>query len=261
MKFIKSFFIVIIFLTLVYLSGWLYLAHKTNKEIDMAFEEAQTNETIEFYGEKPKVSGFPAKPSLTYKKGLKYGDMDITFDDFTVTASPLPGQDLDFKFDNLFMRNTLSEQNLEINELSGTIKIPKSIPETMTKEHLVPWQKDVGQIYFKDIYINKNSMIARAEGPIGLDENLQPTMLLKSKITDYDKLITFMAKEASELSPIAAGVARVVLDGMAKTDETTGQKYVEFDILIKDRKLSLGPIKAIKLPKIEWEESLTQQNP
>jgi len=57
-----------------------------------------------------------------------------------VSAIPVSGQDLDFKFTNLFIRNQLTKQNLELNELSGTIIIPKYLPEDMTKNALSSWQ-------------------------------------------------------------------------------------------------------------------------
>jgi len=67
-------------------------------------------------------------------------------------------------------------------------------------------------------------------------------------------MILFMAKETSEITPMAANIALMVLNGMAQTDEETGQKFVEFDILILNNKLSLGPIKAMKIPKITWSD-------
>ncbi len=238
--------------TVLYLGAWLYLGYETRKEIKTFYEETAKAEELQFYGDAPALSGFPAKPVLTYTKGIKYRDLDITFDKLEISAIPIPTQKMNFKFDNLFIRNELNQQNLELNELSGTIIIPKSLPQTMTQDDLRVWQKDVGQIYFKELNIVKNSMLATAKGPIGLDSNLQPTMLFKSKVTDYDKLITFMAKETSEITPMAATIALAVLNGMAQTNEETGQKFVEFDILIQNQKISVGPLKAIPLPKINW---------
>jgi len=254
-KTIKLIVTLILIMPFLYTAAWLYMASEINKSIDQFYDIDAPQAGYNLYGDKPKTSGFPFKPIITYKKGFTDGIVNITFDKLTITSLPISNQTLDLEIDTLAVQDKNTGQFYEIDNISTTVIIPKSLPATWTKANVTSWQKDVGQIKIKSLELNKNSMITQANGTIGLDSQLQPITDLHAKMADYDKLLHFLAVETSEITSLQAAIARSVLDSMAETDEATGQKFVEFDIKIKDRKLSLGPIQSMRLPKINWPEN------
>ncbi len=248
----KKLLFFIIAIPLIYSGIWFYIAHQIKKEAHYLYDVEAPNNGYQFLGDKPKISGFPAKHTITLEKGLQIENTKIEFDTATIKTIPLPNQPIEVNVNQIAIYDDVVKQLYEIDTLEATIIAPKSLPTTLTQKDLVPWQQQVGTIEFKDIKIVKNEMRVHAHGPIGLDENLQPAIHLKTKMTDYDKLIHFMTAETSELSPIAGAIALSVLNGMAQTDKDTGQKYVEFDFIAKDQKLTIGPIKSMRVPRITW---------
>lgn len=256
MKLIKLLFVTLITLSLIYIGGWYYLAHELNKGIDKFYNIDGPLLGYEFYGDKPTLSGFPYKPTLTYKKGLARDNIKIQFENLQITAIPLPNQPLDINIDRLSIQDDTTQKIYEIDEFQSTLIIPKYFPSDMTRPQLSAWQKEIGYIDFKSIYIDKNGMITKAQGPIGLDDNLQLTLNLDTQMTKYKNLIHFLTAETSELNLIQGTLLLSVLNGLAKTDETTGEKIVNFTISIKDRKVYIGPVLTIRIPFITWPERI-----
>lgn len=256
MKLFKHVFFLTLIGSIIYCGAWLHMAKKLNSEIDQFFDVDGPLMGYELYGDKPLLSGFPFKPVITYQKGLANDDVKIQFEEIKISGFPLPSFPLDITIDQLAFQDTYQGQIYEADEFRTTLIIPKYFPNEMTRPQLAAWQQEVGEIIFKNIELGKNNMFVKASGPIGLDQNLQPTLNLKTIMTDYDKLIHFMAAETSELSTMQAAIAKTVLDSMAKTDEATGKKFVEFDLKIDSQKLSLGPIQAVEIPTVNWPDNL-----
>ena len=250
----KKLLLFIIVLPLIYCGIWFYIAHQIKTQAHHLYDVEAPKNGYEFLGDKPKISGFPAKHIITVEKGIQIEGTKIEFEKATIKALPLPNQAIDIDINKISVYDPVQKQLYEIDNISATLIAPKSLPETLTKQELIPWQKDVGKIDIKNIEILKNSMEITAHGSVGLDSDLQADIHLQTKMTDYAQLIHFMTAETSELSPIAGAIALSVLNGLAKSDPETGKKFVEFDLLIKNNRLTLGPLKSIKVPKIEWPE-------
>lgn len=256
MKVFKYLFFFTLAALLLYCGFWLYMAQTINAEVNQFYDIDGPESGYEFYGDKPKLSGFPFTPVLSYDKGFSHGDTSIKFDTLTIETFPIFSRLVTLTINDIAIQSTSTQQLFEIDEFKTTLITPDYFPEELTQRQVSLWQKNVGAIDFKKIAINKNNMLIEASGPIGLDSNLQPSLNLNTKITDYDKLIHFMSAETSELSPFAASLALTVLNGMATTDETTGRKFVQLDIQIKNRKLIAGPIQTITIPKVTWPDKL-----
>lgn len=239
------------FITVLYCGSWFFIAQKLKEGVNQFYEIDGVAQGYKFHGDKPALSGFPFKPVMTYTKGFSKDDLNVQFEKLTVSAFPFPYQPLYIKIDELSIHPEPRGQLYEINELTSTLIIPKSLPSNMTQAQLIPWQKEIGKINIKSLEINKNSMMTTAHGFIGLDNSLQPTLSLDTTIQNYENLIRFMSVETDELKPIPAAIALGVLNGMAETDEATGKKFVQVDIIIKNQKLRLGPIN-LSIPTVRW---------
>ncbi len=256
MKISKHIFFLTLIGSIIYSGFWLHMARALNEEIDQFYNIDGPSMGYQFYGNKPALSGFPFKPVITYQKGLKNGDLKIQFNELKISAFPLPSRPLKVTIDKISIQNKYDGKLYEADEFKTTFIIPKYLPNKMTQSEVRAWQKNVGEIIFKNIELGKNDMLVKASGPIGLDENLQPTLNLKTVMTDFDKLIDFMTVVTSEISTMQAAVASTVLNSMAQTDEKTGQKFVEFSVKINNQKLSLGPIQTVEIPEINWPDSI-----
>lgn len=245
---LSSFFIAAI----IYTTLWFYIGSQIKNEAIDFYQNAEKDFGYTFHGKEPKLSGFPLKPTISYKEGFEKNGVNITFKKLTVTAIPIPFQPLDIHIQDLKFQTRKDKKIHSIDNVTAQMIIPKSLPEKFSKNHLTSWQKEVGNIKIRSLELNKNAMKTIARGTIGLGQNLQPTLNLTTQITEYEKLIDFMSNETDEINQLQATIARGVLNSLSTTDKSTGQKTVSIDIIIKNRKLSLGPVRTIKFPKVNW---------
>ncbi len=252
MKTMRNLFITIILFAIIYSGAWLYMSMEIKSTIKQFYNIDGPAQGYKFLGDSPTTSGFPFAPTINYKKGFRLNDSIIQFEDLTVKGFPIPHLPLKITADKIAIQNLPNLQLYEVDKLETTIAIPKYVPQQFTKTYLSPWQQDIGEVKFKSIMLDKNGMVINGKGTLGLDENLQPTLNLDSKLKDYAKLIHFLSVETSELKPIPAAIAMGVMNNMAETDPETGEKFVEIDVKIKDQKLYAGPINAMRLPTIVW---------
>ncbi len=252
MKFLKRFFISIIFLFFIYCGVWLFMAYKTNQHLEQLYTVDAQSMGIQFYGEQPKMSGFPLTPTIIYRDGFSYNNSDIKFDTLSLKGFPFPFLPLTLKMDgNIIVTNNTTKQTLNLDTLLLTVTILNSTPQESTQAEMAKWQKNVGEITVRDFLIQSGSVKIRGEGTVGLDRNLQPTALLPSEVTGHEEMISFLIKQKT-IKPLVGAIALSALNGMTTIDETTGQKRVEFDVKIQNRQISLGPLNTLRLPEITW---------
>jgi len=241
-------------LVTVYCGGWYYIAKELNNGIHQFYETDGPLLGYQFYGDKPKLSGFPFKPVVTYKKGFAKDGVNFEFDTIKIKAYPLPTQPLSANIKNLSIQVAKSKRRYDMDQLKTTIIIPKFMPEDVTRPNIITWQKDVGQIDITYLELNKDTITAQASGAIGLDDNLQPSIDMNTLLKDYDKLLEILSEETKEITPLQSKIALTIFNGIGKKDEESGRKYVELRIRIKDRRLIIGPLKTIKFPAVSWPE-------
>ena len=251
-KLFKLLILTPLIITVIYCGTWFFMAQKLKEGVNQFYEVDGIAQGYKFYGKKPALSGFPFKPVITYNKGFSKDNLNVQFEELTITAIPLPKQPLNIKIIQPSIQTSDTGQVYEANEIKATLIIPKYLPSKMTKAQLTPWQKEIGKIDIRSLEINKNSMMTTAHGFIGLDKKLQPTSDLDTTIENYENLIRFMSVETSELKPIPAAIALGVLNSMAQTDKATGKKFVKLKVRVKNQKLHLGPIK-LRVPTVNWD--------
>ena len=248
----KKLLLFIVALPLIYCGIWFYAAHKIKSEVHHIYEREAPKNGYKLLGDAPKVTGFPGKHIISVNTGIEIENTKLTFDSASIKTIPLAGQPLEININNLAIYDPLKETPYEIFNVNATLIPPKNMPTTLTEQDLLPWQKLNQKINIKHLHIEANDMHLTSNGFAGLDSALQPNINLQTKMTGYIKLVEFITKNNKNVSPIAGAIAMSVLNGMAKEDPATGEKFVEFDLVVKDRALAIGPVKAIKVPKIYW---------
>ncbi len=242
----------LIFVAALYSSAWFFMGYKINQAINQFYTQDAPANGITFLGEKPKLSGFPAVPFVTYTKGFKKGDLSVTFSKLRVIGFPIPTFPIAINIDHdLTIQDNKTKKSLTLDYLRTTLEIPKSFPRSSKKNDVLKWQKEVERIDIKHFKTAKENMKINATGFAGLDNNLQPTLNLDTDIKNHEELIQFFVK-TGELKPLPAALALSALNAMAKTDLQTNEHAVNLKVKIQDQTLFLGPIRTIKLPPVYW---------
>lgn len=251
MKTLKFSLGVLVFLGLAYTGAWFFMAHQINKSIDQFYNIGGPAQSIEFYGSQPNVTGFPFKPTILYEKGIRIQDTDIYFPNILIKAFPIPNLPL-----NIITPNgaTVKYNNhiIALDYIDASFKIPKSLPNSISKNDVQKWQENVGAIALLDSQIIKEDLIIKSKGLVGLNNTLQPDIALNLNLQEYGNFIKTLV-EMDIIKPFVGALTLSGMNGMAFTDAKSGQKYVDIDFTIQDQKTALGPIKIGNLPPIQWQ--------
>lgn len=252
MNFIKKTAISLLFLAVLYTGGWFFMAYKINQSMGQFYTTDAPALGYKFYGEQPKVYGFPLAPTITYTKGFENKSALVTFDELTVKGFPIPTFSLDLMIrNNLNIQDKNTRQSIDLDFLTARILIPTSLPKSSHQVDIQEWQESVGAIDVKDFTTAKSGMTIKAAGTIGLDTQLQPTLYQDATIKGHEALIEFLV-ETGALKPLPAALALSALNAMVQENPKTKEREVNLSIKIQDRVLFLGPMRTISLPRVNW---------
>lgn len=251
---LKIFLSIVVMTALCYTGAWFFMAHKINQSLFQFYAAEAPVMEIEFYAPLPKTQGFPFAPKVIFKNGFSTRNYVVNFETVEVKGFPLPNGPMNISIDN-GLRLTFGKDAkvLLLDEVQARFIIPKNVPVTKTRKHLAAWQNTVGHIQFEEVFLKRDNLRIYSQGPVGLDTNLQPIFTASSKIYGYDDIIQFFVY-AGALKPFAASIGLSAMNAMAQDDLETNEKFVEFDMTLKDRNLSIGPLKLVTLPPIFWPE-------
>ncbi|HPF78654.1 MAG TPA: DUF2125 domain-containing protein [Alphaproteobacteria bacterium] len=252
MKKILSVFLGLVLALALYCGAWQFMAYKMNQAITDFYTVDAPLKGIKLHGPMPVVTGFPFTPVITYTKGVSTEDFDLQFSSVTLQGFPIPKFPLTINFNQgLLITSLQTKYSLPLDALNATIIVPSSLPNSSREADIKTWQASQENIDIENIQAKKSGMDLKAEGTIGLNTQLQPTLNLNSVIEGHEQLISFLV-ETGELKPLPAAIALSALNAMVKTDEQTGSRQVKLAIKIKDQVLYLGPVRLTTLPPIRW---------
>lgn len=251
-KLFRIFVALLVLLPLAYGGSWAVMANQIGKHITQFYDHDFEAMGGRFYGEKPTITGFPFAPVITYRDGVRHDNVDIKFSEARLSGFPLPLMPLTLNIaGDIEITELGSNSSLTLDYFKAQVQIPKSFPANNSRAAVTRWQKHNEKIDINLLETAKTGMVFIGNGTIGLDENLQATLNLNTKISGYEKLIAFLV-ETGELKPFPAALAIGTLNAMAQKDPVTGEASANITIRIQDRNLFAGPINLLKLPRTEW---------
>lgn len=257
---LNIFLTIVVFLGLAYSGAWYYAAYKINRSL-LQFQVSEAPAMgLEIYGGMPKINGFPFQHRITYYKGIKYKNILLAFPTLTFEGFPISGAKLKINFPNGLKALDNRKEFFKLDKFYAEFIMPKYLPKTRLKKHLMEWQKDIGEIEFTELKIGRKEMKINAQGSFGLDTELQIKMDMAAKISGYEKFIQFFVKSGT-LKPLPAAIAISALRSRAKKDSVTNENHVEFPMQIINRNFIIGPISILKLPTINWLEPRGRKRP
>lgn len=254
MKHLIRSLIVFALLAASYSGAWFYTAKEINKAIEQFYYQDAPAMGIEFLGEKPILTGFPAIPTINYEGGFRTPDITITFDHLRITGFPVPQLPISFEIPNTFIiQSNDAKRSFYLDYLLLTATVPSEMPNSSKKNDISLWQRNIGKIDIEHFVTIKNNMTLYANGNIGLDKELQPTFQMNSNITGYEELIKFFVQYGN-LKPLPASIATSALNALAKENPETGVAEVTLLAHLQNRTFYLGPVRITEAPYIEWSD-------
>lgn len=244
---------------LLYAGLWLYSWQRFMQEIDSVYAQAP-EKNLMFLGAKPKVTGFPFVPEISYTHGVRYKETLVTFPIFHVRGYPLPGRPLNAIFpEGLAIAGKDIPASLALDFFDATIRVPESLPESAHAEDLQDWQEKGGLIDVPSFTLKRGAMSAAGYGNLSLDQNLQPALEAQALLQGYSDFIDLLLAEKA-MDPFPAMASKALLNGLSETDPQTGQQAVSLTVQIKNRILSAGPVQAVRLPQIVWPRKTQEKS-
>lgn len=249
---LKKLLIIFVVLGVLYSGAWGYMAYKMGEIITQYYTIDGPAKGIAFYGEAPRISGFPFSPIITYKDGLEKDNVLIYFDTLTLSGFPIPTRSMTLEINgdiSLVDKNT--DIKIDADRFMVKFIVPKSLPASARKSDIANWQKDVGTLTLLDALFATKTVNIEGAGTFGLDDNLQITTDLKTKTFGYDALISFFV-ETGDINPFVGALTISGLNALAVDDPLTNKKYVELDIIINKSQIYLGPLTLGRAAQIVW---------
>lgn len=129
--------------------------------------------------------------------------------------------------------------------------IPSTLPADTNAQSLRSWQQAGGAFNVKAYKITIGPLLSEGAGKFALDEDLQPDAQLESKVRGYEAYIQTLL-QADKIEPLHAMAITALINTQAKPDPVTSENVAILNIKVKNQTLSMGPLQAPPLPRIEW---------
>lgn len=162
-----------------------------------------------------------------------------------------PGPTIELRVRGIdFGENETTGSGRGIEEASLRAKLIGPLPREATARTLAVWRDGGGTLEIGEASLRWQRANANGSGTVALDRDLQPLAALSIRIKGYgDLLRTFIAH--GWVKRRDAGAIRLGLDLVARASSgRTGT--IALPVTIQDRRLSLGPISVMRLPRIDW---------
>ena len=245
------FFIVLpVCLVIFYGAAWGLFYINVKSILEDMVTESKSNPTVTLYDEAPKISGFPFKPVITYTKGFMINGVKVTFPELIITGYPLPFMPIEINAPKglSLSYQTSGRKNLELTKAHLIFEMPLQMVNFDDYHQVVRWQRDFGEVKIIDTELAHEEFYLKGHGTAGLNPQLQPELLLHSKIHNHQEFAERIMRQQG-LSGFASAMALSVMNALSDKNDGT----VPLDIKIKDREISIGPINAGKMPILYWE--------
>jgi hypothetical protein len=252
MKKLKALLLLILLLVTAYSGAWLYMEYVLNQKITQLYNDAPSL-GINLYGDYPRVTGFPFEPKITYLKGLEKDGVSITFDKLTIEGFPIPSFPLLLSLPKgVEIQDQKNKTTIAMDYVDLELITPKSLPQSDSKMDIEQWQKEIEKIDITRSKITNENFTLNSKGSIGLDNDLQVSMMLSTNIYGYKNIIKSLIS-TNTIKPFVGALALSGMNSMAQTNPQNGEKFVDLDFIIKNRQMFIGPIRVTKLPAIHWQ--------
>lgn len=139
-----------------------------------------------------------------------------------------------------------------IGRIAGQAIVRGTIPAARPAAALTAWRDQGGVIEISRLSLGWGALTVKGSGTLALDIGLQPIGAMTARIAGYGETIDRLGA-AGALGRGQALIARLALGALARTPEGGGRPEIEVAVSIQNRRLTVGPIPLLRLPRIDWE--------
>ena len=138
-----------------------------------------------------------------------------------------------------------------IEEASLTAKLIGPPPRDARAGSLAVWRDGGGTVEIGDISIVWQKANGKGSGTVALDRDLQPLAALSIRLEGHADMLRMLVA-LGWVEKRDAGAIRLGLDLLARA--STGQPdKIAVPLTVQNRRLFLGPISVMRLPRIDWD--------
>ena len=138
---------------------------------------------------------------------------------------------------------------IDVFELDA--RVTGSVVPGVLEKSLPGWQESGGEVDFDRLKLRTGPIAVAAGGKLSLTEELQPKGRAMAKVEGL-----FQVMEILRAQGVMSGgemvVATMALSAMSKRPKDGGAPQINVAVKIEDGTLSLGPLKIMKMPTIDW---------
>ncbi len=231
---------------------WKQLETHINQQIDTMWADAATQGVV-ITGEKPRMTGFPGLPTIKFQGTITDATgLLMTCPEITYTGFPLPGQRMKLDLPaGVTITGYGRPEPVIVNEAHLYILLPYNLPRGVEAADMQAWQASGGAIPIESLFLRTDILKIEGQGTIGLDEKLQLSGLIDTKMVGVDALLADLA-ERGVMQGKSAAMAQSFLQMMIKHDPLTNEPYIQTPLRIQNRGVFLGPLRVASLPELFW---------
>ena len=149
-----------------------------------------------------------------------------------------------------FDRGDSATRGGAIEEASLTARLIGPFPRDATAQSLAVWRDGGGTIEIGELSLRWQKVNGKGSGTVALDRDLQPLAALTIRIEGYADLVRSLV-DRGWLKRRDAGAIQLGLDLFARAG-TEQPGAVAVPLTFQNRRVFLGPISVMRLPRIEW---------
>lgn len=235
-----------------YCIGWFFLYHRMEDKLEDFVIDA-SREGLIFEEGTPVMGGFPLTPSVKFIGTINYNGVRILIPEMTVSSFLVAGSPFKVSIPyGLALARPFNPEIFSLDSFSMKLNTPALVPAKLTEQHLMQWKRRVGSLKIKSIQARKGSVKFQADGTIGLDMKLQPTIKLETKTRGHQEVIALF-EDAGVLKKGETGLISAALRGLSQKDPITGEDVLSIPITLENQQLFLGPVQVARLPVFVWD--------
>lgn len=139
-----------------------------------------------------------------------------------------------------------------IDGVSLTAKLTGPVPRAATARALAVWRDGGGVVEIGEIALRWRRARVDGSGTVALDRDLQPIAALSLRIEGRRDLVRALVAHGAveQRNAGAVGLALQLVAGAGKG----GGGGIALPVTVQDRRLFLGPLSVMRLPRIDWDE-------
>ncbi|HZH25676.1 MAG TPA: DUF2125 domain-containing protein [Azospirillaceae bacterium] len=137
-----------------------------------------------------------------------------------------------------------------IRRLSVQARVAGPLPSGFDRAALNTWVERGGQVLVDAAHVLWGPVAMAADGILGLDATLQPSAQLTARVTGFNEAIN-AARRVGWLRDNVE-LVRGFLNLMARPTGEGGRPEITTSVHLQDRWLSIGPMRLVRVPPVEW---------